>query len=256
MSQAVYTQTNDSLIFVDFHAIVYAPGEPEIVYFACDHGVYRSADGGRTIERVNQGFNTLQFYRGVSISQKQRDFIAGVPQDYGVGFLRYSGAGPSHGLVDRSGLGTGGGVLGLRRRERHRLFHHSQQPPARTVAARMTTSRAIDPVGSWNPCYIPDVDPLRRSANCLDNTSWNAPLVLAPSNRNRLYAARDVVYRSDRAPDHDWAVPSAAERESRRKPAIRTTRPASPGRPPASAAIWTAIRSSPWRWRRNMTTTW
>lgn len=56
-----------------------------------DQGVYRSADGGRTNVRVNQGFNTTQFHRGVSISQQpgERDFIAGVPQDYGVGFLSF-----------------------------------------------------------------------------------------------------------------------------------------------------------------------
>jgi len=217
LSQAVYTQTNDSLIFVDFHAIVYAPGEPQIVYFACDHGVYRSADGGRTIERVNQGLNTLQFYRGVSISQKERDFIAGVPQDYGVGFLRYFGDGPGAG----SGTGPKGWsiVQGWGQEAGFSAFDdengigyfttHTNRQLGRW--RKDETKSVIDPVGSWNPCYIPDVDPLRRSANCLDNTSWNAPLVLAPSNRNRLYAARDVVYRSDRAPVHEWAVPSKAE---------------------------------------------
>lgn len=210
VSQAVYTQTNDSLIFVDFHAIVYAPGEPRIVYFACDHGVYRSVDGGRTVERVEQGFNTLQFYRGVSISQKERDFIVGVPQDYGVGFLRYLSTGTGKTWEIVQGWGQEAGFSAFDDENGIGYFTtHSNRQLGRW--RKDDPKRVIDPVGSWNPCYIPDVDPLRRSANCLDNTSWNAPLVLAPSDRSRLYAARDVVYRSDKAPLHEWAKPSSAE---------------------------------------------
>jgi photosystem II stability/assembly factor-like uncharacterized protein len=211
VAQAVYTQTTDSLIFVDFHAIVYAPGEPEIVYFACDQGVYRSADGGRTIERVNQGFNTLQFYRGISISQKDRDFIAGVPQDYGVGFLRYGGAGAKPPWSIVSGWGQEAGFSAFDDKNGIGYFTtHSNRQLGRWRKDEKSTP--IDPASAFDPCYIPDVDPYRRSANCLDNVSWNAPLVLAPSNPNRLYAARDVVYRSDKAPIHDWAGLSAAEK--------------------------------------------
>ncbi len=214
VAQAVYTQTTDSLIFVDFHAIVYAPGEPEIVYFACDQGVYRSADGGRTIERVNQGFNTLQFYRGVSISQKDRDFIAGVPQDYGVGFLRYQGAGGASAKPPWTIVSGWGQEAGFSTFDDENGIGYFTTHSNRQLGRWRKDEKAppIDPASAFDPCYIPDVDPYRRSANCLDNVSWNAPLVLAPSNPNRLYAARDVVYRSDRAPIHDWAGLSAAEK--------------------------------------------
>jgi photosystem II stability/assembly factor-like uncharacterized protein len=218
VAQAVYSQSTDSLIFVDFHAIVYAPGRPDIVYFACDHGVYRSADGGRTIERVNQGFNTLQFYRGVSTSQKNRDFIAGVPQDYGVGFLSYTGDPSTWKIVSGWGQEAGFSAFDEDKGIGYFTTHSNRQLGRWQMNACDTTKdpnckpQTIDPASAFDPCYIPDLNPLQRSANCLDNTSWNAPLVLAPSNHNRLYAVRDVVYRSDKAPEHTWSPLSDAEK--------------------------------------------
>jgi hypothetical protein len=132
-----------------------------------------------------------------------------------VGFLRYSGDGPGTGPGPKAwsivqGWGQEAGFSAFDDENGIGYFTtHTNRQLGRW--RKDETKSVIDPVGSWNPCYIPDVDPLRRSANCLDNTSWNAPLVLAPSNRNRLYAARDVVYRSDRAPVHAWSVPSKAE---------------------------------------------
>jgi photosystem II stability/assembly factor-like uncharacterized protein len=218
VAQSVYDQANGSLIFVDFHAIVYA-GRSEIVYFACDQGVYRSADGGRTIERVNQGFNTLQFYRGVSISQKNRDFIAGVPQDYGVGFLSYSGSNSGNRWKLIEGWGQEAGFsafddekgIGYFTTHSNRQLGRWQQGACDVQKDSTCKPPPIDPATAWDPCYIPDLNPFQRSANCLDNTSWNAPLVLAPSNRNRLYAARDVIYRSDKAPEHSWSPLSDAQ---------------------------------------------
>jgi photosystem II stability/assembly factor-like uncharacterized protein len=224
LAQAVYDQANGSLIFVDFHAIRSAPGDPDILYFACDQGVYRSADGGRTNLRVNQGFNTAQFYRGVSISQRpgERDFIAGVPQDYGVGFLLHHGGGSTPRWTIELGWGQEAGFSAFDDRRKIGYFTtHTNRMLGRwqkgACAGRVDPKRpgcqpAIDPPNASNPCYIPDVNPFQRSSNCLDNASFNAPLVLAPVKRDRLYAARDVVYRSDQAPEHSWSPLSDAQR--------------------------------------------
>jgi hypothetical protein len=137
-----------------------------------------------------------------------------VPQDYGVGFLRYRGAGgagakPPWTIV--SGWGQEAGFSAFDDKNGIGYFTtHSNRQLGRWRKDEKSTP--IDPASAFDPCYIPDVDPYRRSANCLDNVSWNAPLVLAPSNPNRLYAARDVVYRSDKAPAHEWAGLSAAEK--------------------------------------------
>ena len=54
-----------------------------------------SEEQPRPTETLTRLLNTTQFYRGVSISQQplERNFIVGVPQDYGVGFLSYQGHG-------------------------------------------------------------------------------------------------------------------------------------------------------------------
>ena len=221
LAQSVYSQDNGSLIFVDLHAIRYAPGDPEILYFASDQGVYRSADGGRTNERVNQGFNTTQFYRGMSISQQpgDRDFIVGVPQDYGVGFLSYQGAAGWR-IVQGWGQEAGFSAyddkqgIGYFTTHTNRMLGRWQKDACKPGDDKSKCKPDIDPASSYDPCYIPDVNPFQRSSNCLDNASFNAPLVLAPVKRNRLYAARDVVYRSDRAPEHTWASGPSSTPES------------------------------------------
>lgn len=213
LAQSVYDQANGSLIFVDFHAIRYAPGHPDIIYFACDQGVYRSADGGRTNVRVNQGFNTAQFYRGVSISQQQRDFVVGVPQDYGVGFLSFQGgATPGWSIVQGWGQEAGFSAyddrqgIGYFTTHTNRMLGRWQKDACKQGEDPKSGCKpVIDPAEAFDPCYIPDVNPFQRSSNCLDNASFNAPLVLAPVKRDRLYAARDVIYRSDKAPEHSWS---------------------------------------------------
>ncbi len=233
LAQSVYNQENGSLIFVDFHAIRYAPGDPEILYFACDQGVYRSADGGRTNERVDQGFNTAQFYRGVSVSQRpgESDFIAGVPQDYGVGFLSYQGGGKTDWTIVQ-GWGQEAGFsayddqrgIGYFTTHTNRQLGRWQKDACKPEDPRKTGCKpVIDPDSAFDPCFIPDVNPFQRSSNCLDNTSFNAPLALAPVKRDRLYAARDVVYRSDRTPDHLWSS------EPPSNPEYKCTSNAAPG---------------------------
>lgn len=224
LAQAVYDQANGSLIFVDFHAIRAAPGDPDVLYFACDQGVYRSADGGRTNVRVNQGFNTAQFYRGVSISQEpdERDFIAGVPQDYGVGFLEYHGSGAKAPWTIEQGWGQEAGFSAYDDRRKIGYFTtHTNRMLGRWQKGACSDADdqkkgvckpVIDPATASDPCYIPDVNPFQRSSNCLDNASFNAPLVLAPVKRDRLYAARDVVYRSDQAPEHSWSPLSGPQK--------------------------------------------
>jgi len=215
LAQSVYDQANGSLIFVDLHAIRYAPSDPDVLYFASDQGVYRSADGGRTNVRVNQGFNTTQFYRGVSISQQpgERDFIAGVPQDYGVGFLSFQGLGAKESWTLVQGWGQEAGFsayddrqgIGYFTTHTNRMLGRWQKDACQQGDDPAKCKPVIDPSSAYDPCYIPDVNPFQRSSNCLDNASFNAPLALAPVKRDRLYAARDVIYRSDKAPEHSWS---------------------------------------------------
>jgi photosystem II stability/assembly factor-like uncharacterized protein len=196
--QAVYDQANPSLIFVDFHSIVLAPSNPDILYYACDQGVYRSTDRGLSAVRFNDGLDLMQFYRGSAMSQKDPNFIAGNPQDYGPGFMHYLGAGKWRIEI---GYGYEVGFAALDdTNDILFLGHHTN-----TTLSRWQNGATPQPDPQYTACYIPDVNPFDRSTNCLDNASYNSPIVSAPSNPNVLYAARDVLYKSVRIADHTWA---------------------------------------------------
>jgi hypothetical protein len=63
-----FTQiSNDFLMHVDEHAIVFDPQDPNIIYFGSDGGVAKSGDGGNSFLHINRNYNVTQFY-GVAIN--------------------------------------------------------------------------------------------------------------------------------------------------------------------------------------------
>lgn len=71
----------DLNVWADYHDIVFHPTDPGIIYFANDGGVFRTTDGGRTSENCNGGYQTTQFYNGVSNSITDSAFVLGGMQD-------------------------------------------------------------------------------------------------------------------------------------------------------------------------------
>jgi photosystem II stability/assembly factor-like uncharacterized protein len=232
-NQAVYDQANPSQIFVDFHAIAFAAASSHVVYYACDQGVYRSDDSGRSAVRVNLGLDLMQFYRGVAQSVKDRNFLAGNAQDYGPGFMRYSGSKngrgqwaiePGYGYeVGYSSFDDKHGILFTGQHTNRRLARWLKDVPScKDVPCRKEVPSCKDvppcqqidkPTTDGGKCLIPDVNAFQRSTNCLDNTSYNAPLIVSSANPAVLYAARDVLYRSDRVQEHSWADDSGDDVE-------------------------------------------
>jgi photosystem II stability/assembly factor-like uncharacterized protein len=67
--------------WADHHDIMYHPTNPEIVYFVNDGGIFRTTDGGQTFENCNSGYQTVQFYNGVSNSNTSENLFLGGLQD-------------------------------------------------------------------------------------------------------------------------------------------------------------------------------
>ena len=153
-------------IHVDHHAIAFHPTDPDIAYFAEDGGIYRTTDGGQTYENLNDGYLTLQFYNGTSHAATDSLFALGGAQDNGS--WRWTG--------DPDWLDVGGG------------------DGSWTV---------IDPTDDSRWCTSSQYLNIRCSTTGFasppsgGNTAFIAPYVVAPSDPDRLYAGRAIVFRSD-----------------------------------------------------------
>jgi photosystem II stability/assembly factor-like uncharacterized protein len=67
---------------VDLHRIVFAPSNHNVIYIACDGGIYKSTNNGTSWASANNGITTIQFYRMASHPSKHDTLIGGA-QDNG-----------------------------------------------------------------------------------------------------------------------------------------------------------------------------
>jgi len=67
---------------VDLHRIVFAPSNHNVIYIACDGGIYKSTNNGTSWASANKGITTIQFYRMASHPSKHDTLIGGA-QDNG-----------------------------------------------------------------------------------------------------------------------------------------------------------------------------
>ena len=265
MAQSVYTQENGSLIFVDFHAIRYAPGDPEIVYFACDQGSTVRRTAGAPTSGSTRGSTPPSSTAAFRSPNARR---ARLHRRRAAGLRRRASSAIKERGEARAGrscrLGPGGGLLRLRRPAGHRLFHHPQQPHARPLAE----GRLQDRRGPVKTLQAGDRSG-RRLRSLLHPRRQSVPAqrqlprqhLLERSPGARAVEAGPPLRRARRGLSFGQGagallVGFGAEKRTPRTPAPRTPRPESPGRPPASGGTSTAIRSSPWRWRRRTTTIW
>ncbi|GAB5526202.1 MAG: exo-alpha-sialidase [Roseivirga sp.] len=219
---SIYDKMNDSITLVDYHAIVVAPSDPDVIYFAVDQGIFRSTDKGASLVRCNKGYNTIQFYPDGAQSEKNDQFLAFNAQDYGAGYLHYKGN-SQWSLVD--GYGFEGGFV-------------AYDDTNDIVFAGVQLNTRVGRVYASDPSKGPDApdgenggknfivapDAFQRSPNVLNTTSWNAPLVAAPSNPGTLYATRDIVLKST-----GINVKAAPERPATNTPAGETWIPTNLG---------------------------
>lgn len=74
----VYPYLSD---WADHHDIIFHPTMHDTIYFINDGGIFKTTDGGITIENCNSGYQTVQFYNGVSNSNTKEKLFLGGLQD-------------------------------------------------------------------------------------------------------------------------------------------------------------------------------
>jgi hypothetical protein len=157
----------------DHHDIEYDPNNSNIVYVACDGGVYKSNNGGTTWAASNTGLRATQFYASIGVHPTNANLIIGGLQDNGI--WRYNGA------TWTNVAGGDGGACAIATNGNTVLASND----ARTVS-RSTTGIAGaygSVLASW--AFTGD-----------DRTAFMAPVAISKSDNNYMYVGSDNIHRS------------------------------------------------------------
>ncbi len=160
-------------VHCDFHDIVFHPTDPDIIYFGCDGGVFRTTDGGTTFEGCNGRYQTTQFYNGCSSSRTDSLlFIGGMQDNYSA---IYRGSKAWNRVL------YGDGCYTAIHPTNSNIIYGSPQ-------YLLYMYRSIDGGNNWSYYYMP--------APYDDDPCFVSPFVLSPSNPKYLYAAHSRLYLS------------------------------------------------------------
>jgi len=67
-----------SLAHTDYHKLVFAPSNPDLLYIGCDGGIYLSIDKGYSASHQNAGLATMQLYRVASHPTNPQILLGGM----------------------------------------------------------------------------------------------------------------------------------------------------------------------------------
>lgn len=155
---------------VDYHGIIFDESNPQRIFVVCDGGIYYSADGGTVWGDLNNGFNTVQFYR-IKSNPNNPVEIWGGSQDNGTFFK----AGEN--LVWYQ-VSTGDGM--------EILF-----PPTDTNYTYFSVQN-----GSLYRAYRPTQQVVSIRPNFSGSVAWLVPWTLHPVNEQTIFGGSDRVYKT------------------------------------------------------------
>ncbi|MFN3840986.1 MAG: WD40/YVTN/BNR-like repeat-containing protein [Cyclobacteriaceae bacterium] len=165
----------------DVHDIVFDIKDSDRMYVATDGGVYRSWDGGTTLEIV-ENIPVSQFYH-VSVDDEEPYNVYGGLQDNGCWF----GPSSSPGGVEakdwvRVGVGDG-----------YRVYRH---PTKKLIYSEM---QGAENVWRFDPAkdQAKTIQPLPAKNDPKLRFNWNASLTISPNKPDRVYIGSQFVHRSD-----------------------------------------------------------
>ncbi len=165
----------------DIHDILFDPHDSDRMYVGTDGGVYRSWDGGSTLEIVGN-LPLSQFYH-ISLDDATPYNVYGGLQDNGSWF----GPSSSPGGVepgDWTSVGYGDGF---------RVLKHPTEP---IVYSEMQGAENIWRFNTETR-QVKSIQPLPQSEEEDLRFNWNTPIALSPNAPDRLYAGSQFLHRSN-----------------------------------------------------------
>ncbi len=158
--------------YSDNHGYTHDPANPNILYSACDDGIYRSTDFGTSWANVGYGLITGQLYNGFSSSSQDSLLAVGQSQDHIPGY-RYLGTT----TWDHGSAADESGWTGINPADDHYVFAGNRFGGA---IYRSTDRGATFPSG----------------VGFDGSGAWNSPFVIAPSNPSVIYFGDIHVHKS------------------------------------------------------------
>lgn len=157
-----------SLVHEDYHKLVYAPSNPNILYIGNDGGIYKSTDNGYTASSQNTGLSTLQFYYIASHPSNPKIFMGGMQDN---GNARTTDGGTTWNALTSA---DGSECFFDRADPDHVLYYSTQE----------ALYKSVNGGASYSPIFISSGD-------------WIRVFFMHPTNNNILYTtANKKIYRS------------------------------------------------------------
>jgi len=163
---------------VHHHDYTLDPFDPNVLYIACDGGVYRTDNFGDSYQNLGYGLQTGQFYNGFSSSSSDSNLAIGGFQDNGVNL--FSGAIDGWDHV----IGGDGCWTAINSINDNIIYGESQ---------RNNISKSTNRGVSFAPATSGLAD---------ENVAFVAPFVISPSNPSILYSGRGRIYKTTNAADN------------------------------------------------------
>ena len=173
----------------DIHDIVFGINDSDVMYVGTDGGVYRSHDGGTTMDFVDD-LPLSQFYH-ISVDDAEPYNVYGGLQDNGSWYGPSSApGGVRSGAWKAAGYGDGFRVL----KHPTKPIVYSEMQGADNVW-RIDTERNL--VKTIEPQLTEGIDKLRFN--------WNAPMAVSPHNPDRFYMGSQFLHMSNDMGD-TWEI--------------------------------------------------
>ncbi len=173
----------------DIHDIVFDINDSDRMYVGTDGGVYRSWNGGTTMEIV-ENLPLSQFYH-VSVDNAEPYNVYGGLQDNGSWYGPTSATG---GIKARDWNSIGGG-------DGFRVYKH---PEKNIIYSEIQGAASI-----WrydvDKKLIKTIQPLPKKGDPKLRFNWNAPIIVSSHKPDRIYVGSQFLHRSDNMGD-SWKI--------------------------------------------------
>ena len=172
---------------IDHHNYIHDLIDPDIIYTACDQGVFRSTNFGRTFKNIGYGLQTAQFYNGFSSSSTDSMLAMGGLQDNNT--VIFYGAKDWVKVIGGDGCWTA-----INPQNNNILYGEAQYN---------YIHKSIDRGVSFFPAT--------EGMDDDSSAAFVAPFIISPSNPSTLYSGRKRVYKTVDSADEWFATNNNTE---------------------------------------------